>query len=48
LADNSFFEGARAATKSIHKFRHLDEAHMNEIVRGIRAKDSENGLLVIT
>jgi glycine C-acetyltransferase len=28
FADNAFFEGSRAATRKVHKFRHLDEHHM--------------------
>lgn len=48
FADNSFFEGARAATKNVHKFRHLDQAHMAELVKAIRAKDTENAVLVVT
>jgi glycine C-acetyltransferase len=48
FADNSFFEGSRAATRNVHKFRHLDEGHMTEIVKAIRAKDTDNSILVVT
>ena len=33
-------EGALAATKSTHKFRHLDEKHMAQVLADIRSKDS--------
>lgn len=41
-------EGAYAATKNVVKFRHLDQAHMAEIIKDIKSKDSEKALMVIT
>lgn len=48
FADNSFFEGAHAATKKVFKNRHLDEAHVLELLKQIRAKDTENGIMIVT
>jgi glycine C-acetyltransferase len=48
FADNSFFEGAYAATKNVTRSRHLDEAHIEQILGEIRAKDKENGIFVVT
>ncbi|MGB6636149.1 MAG: aminotransferase class I/II-fold pyridoxal phosphate-dependent enzyme, partial [Bradyrhizobium sp.] len=41
-------EGANAATNNIHLFRHLDNDYCRNILAKIRAKDKENGILVIT
>lgn len=41
-------EGAQAATKNIHLFRHNDVAHARTKLEKIRAKDPENGILIIT
>lgn len=41
-------EGANAATRNIHQFRHLDVEHCRRKLAGIRAKDTENGILVVT
>jgi|GWRWMinimDraft_5_1066013.scaffolds.fasta_scaffold40929_1 glycine C-acetyltransferase len=48
FVENSLFEGAYAATKNVHKSRHLDEQHIEELLKSIRSKDQENGILVIT
>lgn len=41
-------EGANAATDKIYQFRHLDVDHCRRKLAGIRAKDTENGILVVT
>ena len=41
-------EGANAATRNIYQFRHLDTDHCRRWLSQIRAKDTENGILVVT
>jgi 7-keto-8-aminopelargonate synthetase-like enzyme len=41
-------EGANAATRNIYMHRHLDVEHCRHWLRAIRAKDSENAILVVT
>jgi glycine C-acetyltransferase len=41
-------EGANAATRNLYQFRHLDIDHCRHWLRVIRAKDSENAILVVT
>ena len=41
-------EGAQAATRNIHYFRHNSMEGVREKLVNIRAKDSENGILIIT
>lgn len=41
-------EGAQAATRNIHYFRHNSIEGAREKLQNIRAKDSENGILVVT
>jgi 7-keto-8-aminopelargonate synthetase-like enzyme len=48
FSDNSFFEGAYAATKNVLKYRHLDENHIAEILNTIRSKDTQNAVIVVT
>jgi 7-keto-8-aminopelargonate synthetase-like enzyme len=48
LAHSCLQEGAHAATNNIHMFRHLDTEYCRNILTKIRAKDRENGILVIT
>src|SRR5436190_9277009 len=48
LAHSCLQEGANAATNNIHLFRHLDNEYCRTILAKIRAKDKENGILVIT
>ena len=48
LAHTCLQEGANAATRNIYQFRHLDLAHCRNWLAQIRAKDSENGILVVT
>jgi glycine C-acetyltransferase len=48
LSHSCLQEGANAATKNIHLFRHLDNEYCRNILSKIRAKDKENGILVVT
>ena len=48
LAHSCLQEGAHAATNNIHLFRHLDNDYCRNILSKIRAKDKDNGILVIT
>jgi 7-keto-8-aminopelargonate synthetase-like enzyme len=48
LAHNCVQEGAAAATRNVHLFRHLDLAHARLKLAGIRAKDPHNGILLVT
>jgi len=48
LAHSCLQEGASAATNNIHLFRHLDNDYCRDVLAKIRAKDKENGILVIT
>src|SRR6266566_5688872 len=48
LSHSCLQEGAHAATDNIHLFRHLDNEYCRDILAKIRAKDKENGILVIT
>ena len=48
LAHSCLQEGAHAATNNIHMFRHLDNDYCRNILTKIRAKDRDNGILVIT
>ena len=41
-------EGAIAATRNVQQFRHLDADHCRHRLSEIRAKDVENGILVVT
>jgi glycine C-acetyltransferase len=41
-------EGAQAATRNIHLFRHNLVDHAREKLAAIRAKDAENGILIVT
>lgn len=41
-------EGANAATRNIYQFRHLDLEHCRSKLESIRARDTENGILVVT
>lgn len=41
-------EGAAAATRNIHLFRHNRVDQLEAKLSGIRAKDTENGILVVT
>jgi 7-keto-8-aminopelargonate synthetase-like enzyme len=48
LAHSCLQEGANAATSKVQMFRHLDNEYCRGILAKIRAKDRENGILVIT
>src|SRR5579872_4145897 len=48
LAHSCLQEGASAATHNVHMFRHLDTEYCRNILTKIRAKDRENGILVVT
>src|SRR5215813_10492783 len=48
LAHSCLQEGASAATNNVHMFRHLDNEYCRNVLAKIRAKDSENGILVVT
>jgi glycine C-acetyltransferase len=48
LSHSCLQEGATAATNNIHLFRHLDNEYCRNILTKIRAKDKENGILVVT
>jgi 7-keto-8-aminopelargonate synthetase-like enzyme len=48
LSHSCLQEGANAATSNIHLFRHLDNEFCRDILAKIRAKDKENGILVVT
>lgn len=48
LSHSCLQEGAHAATTNIHLFRHLDNEYCRNILAKIRAKDKENGILVVT
>lgn len=48
LSHSCLQEGANAATNNIHLFRHLDNEYCRKILTKIRAKDKENGILVVT
>lgn len=40
FADNSLFEGTYAATKNVHKNRHIDQQHIAQLLQDIRSKDT--------
>lgn len=48
LAHNCLQEGASAATRNVHLFRHLDLAHARIKLAAIRARDPHHGILVVT
>src|SRR3982074_2257540 len=48
LSHSCLQEGANAATNNIHLFRHLDNEYCRNILAKIRAKDKDNGVLVVT
>lgn len=41
-------EGANAATQNIYQFRHLDVDYCRRLLTKIRAKDTTNGIMVVT
>jgi len=48
LAHACLQEGASAATRNVYLHRHLDLDHCRHWLSTIRAKDTENGILVVT
>jgi 7-keto-8-aminopelargonate synthetase-like enzyme len=48
LAHNCLHEGSRAATSSVHAFRHLDLEHAERTLRRIRVKDPRGGVLLVS
>jgi 7-keto-8-aminopelargonate synthetase-like enzyme len=48
LSHTCLQEGANAATRNIYQFRHLDLEHCRRWLSSIRAKDTENGIMVVT
>jgi len=48
LSHSCLQEGASAATNNVHVFRHLDNDYCRNVLTKIRARDKENGILVIT
>ena len=48
LAHVCLQEGANAATRNIYQFRHLDMEHCEKWLKTIRAKDTTNGIMVVT
>ena len=48
LSHTCLQEGANAATRNIYQFRHLDMEHCRRWLATIRAKDTQNGIMVIT
>jgi glycine C-acetyltransferase len=48
LAHASLRQGAQAATRNVAVHRHLDTDHVRELLAAIRARDRENGILVVT
>jgi 7-keto-8-aminopelargonate synthetase-like enzyme len=48
FAHASLRQGASAATRNVSINRHLDTAHVRELLAAIRAKDAANGIMVVT
>jgi len=48
LAHASLRQGAASATRNVLVHRHLDVDHVRELLAMIRARDTENGILVVT
>jgi len=48
LSHSCLQEGAHAATNNVHLFRHLDNEYCRNVLAKIRAKDTANGILVVT
>jgi 7-keto-8-aminopelargonate synthetase-like enzyme len=48
FAHASLRQGANAATGNVLVNRHLDTGHVRALLAGIRARDSANGILVVT
>lgn len=48
FAHASLRQGAAAATANVLVNRHLDVGHVRELLAGVRARDTANGILVVT
>jgi 7-keto-8-aminopelargonate synthetase-like enzyme len=48
FAHASLRQGASAATANVTVNRHLDAAHVRQLLAAIRARDTEHGILVVT
>jgi 7-keto-8-aminopelargonate synthetase-like enzyme len=48
LAHNCLQEGAAAATRNLHFFRHLDVQHARDKLSTIRANHADSGILLVT
>jgi 7-keto-8-aminopelargonate synthetase-like enzyme len=48
LSHTCLQEGAHAATRNVHQFRHLNIEHCRTRLAAIRARDAENGIMVVT
>jgi glycine C-acetyltransferase len=48
LSHSCLQEGAHASTSNVHLFRHLDNEYCRDVLAKIRAKDTANGILVVT
>jgi glycine C-acetyltransferase/8-amino-7-oxononanoate synthase len=48
LAHASLRQGAAAATRNVVPHRHLDCDHVRELLAQVRARDTENGIMVVT
>lgn len=48
LSHSCLQEGANAATNNVYMFRHLETEYCRNILTKIRAKDKDNGILVVT
>jgi glycine C-acetyltransferase/8-amino-7-oxononanoate synthase len=48
LAHASLRQGANAATRNVALHRHLDTGHVRELLAAIRARDTDNAILVVT
>lgn len=48
LSHTCLQEGANAATRNIYQFRHNNLEHCEHWLKTIRAKDTENGIMVVT
>ncbi len=48
LAHNCLHEGARAATPNVHLHRHLDADHVERLLKRLRQREPQAGILLVT
>ena len=48
VSHNCLQEGVISATRNIHRFAHLDQEEMTQILKETREKDPDNAILVVT